>query len=71
MTFEEYWAEVEKLKVLPWMAIQGLPNSLSADTKKNLIKKQPEETAEMLRAAIEEVNKGSIESIDRLIKKRL
>ena len=71
MTFEEYWAEVEKLKMLPEMAIQQLPFSLSPETKKRLLRKRPEETAELLITAIEEVNKGSVESIDRLVKEKL
>lgn len=71
MTFEEYWSEVEKLKVLPQMAIVQLPASLSDYTKKRLMKLKPEETAKLINTAIEEVNRGSIESIDSLVKKRL
>lgn len=71
MTFEEYWGEVEKLKVLPNTAIRQLPSSLSAETKRRLMRKRPEETAEMLRAAIEEINKGSVESIDSLVRSKL
>lgn len=52
MTFEEYWLEVEKLKVLPGMAIQQLPASLSIETKKRLMRKRPEETVSILQAAI-------------------
>lgn len=71
MTFEEYWGEVEKLKVLPTMAVQQLPSSLSENTKKKLMKRLPDETAKLINTAIEEINRGSIESIDCLIKKRL
>ena len=71
MTFEEYWAEVENLMVLPTTAVRQLPSSLSVDTKKRLMKKQPEKTVEILRLAIDQINRGSVESIDRLIKKRL
>lgn len=71
MTFEDYWLEVEKLKMLLGMAIQQLPSSLSATTKQKLIKKRPEETARLINTAIEEVNRGSVESIDSLVKKRL
>lgn len=71
MTFEEYWAEVEKLKVLPGMAIQQLPSSLSTETKKRLMRKRPEETVELLNMSIEEINRGSVESIDSLVRKRL
>lgn len=38
MTFDGYWAEVEKLKALPNTAIKQLPSSLSAETQKKLIK---------------------------------
>lgn len=71
MTFEEYWAEVEKLEALPQMAIQQLPNSLSESTKKRLMKKRQEEAAGILCAVIEEVNRGSVESIDSLVRKLL
>lgn len=71
MTFEDYWFEVEKLKVLPSMAIDQIHTSLSATTKKKLMKLKPEETVGLLNTAIEEVNRGSVESIDSLVKKRL
>ena len=71
MTFDDYWIEIDKLRVLPQMAIQQLPSSLSESAKKRLIKLRPEETAEMLNEAIDEINHGSVESIDSLIKKRL
>lgn len=71
MTFEEYWREVGKTHLLPSMAIDQIPSSLSATTKKRLMKRSPEETARLLNTAIEEVNRGSIESIDSLVKKRL
>ena len=71
MTFEEYWREVKKLGILPSMAIQQLPSSLSTSTKKKLMKRKPEETARLLNTAVEEVNRGSVESIDSLSKKRL
>lgn len=71
MTFEEYWGEVGKLKVLPQMAIKQLPSSLSTETKKRLMRKQPEETARLISTAIDEVNRGSVESIDSLVRKKL
>lgn len=71
MTFEEYWAEIEKLKLLPGMAIQQLPASLSPETKRRLMKLKPDETARTIRQAIDEVNRGSVESVDCLVRKRL
>ena len=67
MTFEDYWTEVDKLKTLPQMTIQQLPSSLSVDTKKRLMMLRPEETVEILEAAIDLVNQGSVESIDSLV----
>lgn len=69
--FSEYWAKVEKLKDLPEMAIKQLPASLSTDTKKKLMKMRPEETVKLLNTAIDQVNRGSVESIDSLVRKRL
>ena len=71
MTFEEYWAAVAKTKALPEMAIQQLPGSLSLETKKRLMKRSPDEAGELIKAAIEEVNRGSVESIDNLVRRRL
>ena len=71
MTFEDYWLEVEKLKDLPVLAIQQLSSLLSATTKKMLMKRKLEETAALLNTTIEEVNRGSVESVDSLLNKRL
>ncbi len=71
MVFEDYWVEVEKQKVLSRMAIEQLPSSLSESSKKQLMKLRPVKAAELLCAVIEEVNRGSVESVDCLIKKRL
>lgn len=71
MTFEDYWEEIGKLKILPGMAIKQIPSSLSAETKKRLMKKEPVETVEILKNAIDEINHGSVESIESLVKKRL
>ena len=67
MTFEEFWTEVGELGVLPEMAIVHIPMSLSVDSKKKLMKAGPQKSAEMLKNAIEEINCGSIESIDEII----
>lgn len=70
MTFEDYWTEVDKLKTLPNTAIRQLPSSLSDSTKKRLMKLRTEVTAEILNEAINEVNRGSVESIDSLVRKK-
>ena len=69
--FSQYWAKVEKIHALPEMAIKQLPASLSTETKKKLMKLRPEETIGILVAAIDQVNRGSVESIDNLVRKRL
>lgn len=71
MTFEEFWAEVEKLGVLLDMAIVHIPNSLSNNAKKKLMKAGPQKSVEMLKSAIEEINHGSIKSIDEIVNKAL
>ena len=71
MAFEQFWEEVEKIGVLPEMAIKQLPSSLSQDTKKKLIIVGAEKTANLLLEVIDVINHGSVESIDFLLSKRL
>ncbi len=71
MTFEEYWVGVEELGVFSNTAIKQLPLSLSGETKRKLKKLSPEETVEILEAVIDEVNHGSVERIDSLVRKKL
>ena len=60
MTFEEYWSEVEKLKVLPNTAIKQLPSVLSGKTKSELMRRTAEDAVEILKKAIETIDlKGS------------
>lgn len=71
MTFEEYWAEVGKLNALPELAIKQISSSLSAEAKTRLMKLKTEETVIILKAAIEQVNRGSVESVDSLVKRQM
>ena len=68
MTFEEVW---ESVKGLPNTAMKQVPGSLSDSTKKRLARLKPDEVSKIVLAAIEEVNHGSIEPLDKLIQKRL
>ena len=68
MTFEEVWSQV---RGLPDAAKMQVPGILKEDTKKRLCQKRPEEVTEIVALAIKEVNHGSIEPLDTLIKKRL
>ena len=71
MTFDELWVEIEKLHVLPDAAIAQVPHVLSNETKKRLSKKTPEEAIRILNDAIEQINRGSIETVDALTRKKL
>ena len=68
MTFEELWKQVEGL---PEMAKIQVPRVLSESTKKKLARKKPEEVRQIVVAAIDEVNNGSVEPLDRIIRKKI
>lgn len=71
MKFEEFWTKVSELKVLPDTAIHQIPSILSQQAKMKLCKKTPEEAAEIINAAIDEINRGSVETVDALIQKKM
>ena len=68
MTFDELWKQV---KGLPDTAMIQVPAVLSSTTKKRLTMKSPEEVGRIIFAAIEEINRGSVETVDALVRKRL
>ena len=70
MTFDELWVELEKLHILPDAAIKQMPQILSSETKKRLSRKKPEEASRILSGAIEQINRGSIETVDALTRKK-
>ena len=69
MTFEELLTEACKSAHLPDMARILLPSALSEKTKKMVLKLSPEEFGRVLSTAIETINRGSIESVDTLVRK--
>ena len=71
MTFEELWEEVRKTDLLPNMAIQQLPESISDSTKKRLCRYSSYEVAELLVAVIDEINHGSVETVDAILRKKI
>ena len=48
-----------------------VPRALKEETKRRLAKKKPEGIEQIIKSAIDEVNNGSVESLDKLINKRL
>lgn len=71
MTFDELLDRACTAAELPDIARMQLPSALSEQTKKKVANLTPEEFGRMLSAAIESVNRGSIESIDTLVRKML
>ena len=71
MTFEELLTEACKSAHLPEMARIQLPSSLSEKTKKLVLKLSPEELGQVLNTAIEQINRGSVESVDTLVRKQI
>lgn len=68
MTFDELWKEISDL---PEMAKIQIPGVLRESTKKKLAKKKPDEVRQIVTAAIEEINHGSVEPLDRIIRKKI
>lgn len=64
-TFEA-WIETTSL---PSTAKMQLPEALSPKSKKKLLERTDAE--EIISAAIDEINRGSVETIDALVRKRL
>lgn len=71
MNFEQLLDEACKSAQLPEMARIQLPSALSEQTKKRVMRLSPEELGRIIGSAIETVNKGSVESIDVLVRKKL
>ena len=68
MSFDKLWTQV---KGFPDTAMMQVPLVLTASTKKKLERKTPEEIEQIASAAIEEINHGSITSLDERINRRL
>ena len=48
-----------------------LPSTLGAETKNMVLKLSPEELGRILASAIDQINCGSVETVDALVKKSL
>ena len=71
MPFDELMDEIWKSSSLPRIAREQFPRSLSDTTKNKLIKKTPEEIAQMFQRTIAEIDGGSTVSIDALVNEKL
>ena len=71
ITFEVIWSQVASLHCLPIQAIDHVPNALSNVTKKALMQKSPEEIVTIISGIIDEINAGSVKTIDELVEQRL
>jgi hypothetical protein len=71
MSFEELLDKACSVAGLPDMARIQLPSSLSAETKEMVMKLSPDELGRVLSTAIEAVNKGAVEPIDKLVRKQV
>jgi len=71
MTFDELMDAACKSAALPNMARILLPSTFSNQTKKAVMKLKPEELGLILKDAIGQIDNGSIESVDVLVRKAL
>ena len=72
MTFDELWEETWKTVKLPKEAKMHLPQSLSEKTKRKILNsgKSTTEIAKMFETIVDEINHGSIATIDELVNKQ-
>lgn len=71
MTFDEFWNKVKNTGLLSDMAIKQIPECLSEGTKNQIKRHAPEKVAAHLVSVIDEINRGSVETIETLLRKRL
>ena len=71
MTFDELLDQACKLAHLPEMARLLLPSTLNEGTKNMVLKLNPEEFSMILKTAIDQIDHGSVESVDALVRKAL
>ena len=69
VTFDDLLTEACNSAGLPNVARLLLPSALSEQTKKVAMKLTPEEFGRVLKTAIDEIEHGSVESVDSLVRK--
>ena len=67
MVFEDYWNEVWKEMNLPSEARKWLPESLTEETKNKLMTIKTEKVARIIEIAVDKIEHGAIDSIDKLV----
>ena len=68
MDFEELLDRACDSENLPEMARLLLPSTLSAETKNLVLKLTPEEFGRILASAIDQINRGTVETVDALVR---
>ncbi len=68
MDFEELLDRACESASLPEMARLLLPSTLNAETKNMVLKLSPEELGRILASAIDQINHGSVETVDSLVR---
>ena len=71
MSFEDLLDAACKSAGLPEMARLLLPSTLNAETKKAVMKLEPEVLGNILKTPIDQIDHGSVESVDALVRKAL
>ena len=71
MDFEELLNQACESAHLPEMARLLLPSTLSVETKNMVLKLSPEELGRILASAIDQINRGTVETVDALVRKAL
>lgn len=65
--FEDIWLQVKKMGQIAPSMIDHLPLVMSEQTKRILAGKTPQDVSNIVAAVIDEINKGSVDSVDSLI----
>ena len=71
MTFEDYWLQVKNEGILPSEAIKHLPGVFSDSMKRKMMHKKPQEVERIIQESIDEINKGSIDSVETILRRKL
>ena len=65
---EMLWSDIRERRLLPYDILDSVLRLLSEKTKKKLIIKSTEEIAKSIKASIDKINTGSVETINELVR---